>query len=350
MKNTKDKWLGLLVGVVAFLVLTSAYASDNFVKISLPKGVSIELPKNWVVLSKDQRITIDTMAESGLDLAGIEHGNSDIPFAANYYKNGKTAGIIQTRYYSNLDLTQNDSRQATLQDINELNATLKESTVKSMTAAGMSVLSWKGTKKNTINGIIAFVTEYRRKSIKGTGAFRVRLIRVLAGDRSFTLIVSYDEEESFFLKTITDRIISSLKLSAINEASVANSKVYTKPTSSNTDSVASQFWVLLGTRLALSALYTWSVGLTPPLIIRFLIVRRPIGKWWAIGTAVGFFFINTILFIILNKVIADAVGGQTHPQTTNPIATMLIAFVSYLILRKKAKNLAVDNVQANKNA
>lgn len=102
--------------------------------------------------------------------------------------------------------------------------------------------------------------------------------------------------------------------------------------------VVSQFWVLLGSRLVLSALYTWSVGLTPPLIIRFLIVRRPIGKWWAIGTAVGFFFINTILFIILNKLIADAVGSQTHPQTTNPMATMLIAFVSYLILRKKLKH------------
>jgi len=71
------------------------------------------------------------------------------------------------------------------------------------------------------------------------------------------------------------------------------------------------------------------------LIIRFLIVRRPISKWWAIGTAMGFFFMNTILFIILNKVIADAVGSL--PRMHNPMATILIAFVSYFILRKKLR-------------
>ena len=190
MNKHKDKWLGLLVGVIVFLVLTSAYASDNFVKVSLPKGVSFELPKNWVVISKGQHIALDTMVKSGLDLAGIEQENSDLPFAANYYKNGKTVGIIQTRYYSNIDFTQNDARQVTLQDTNELDTALKENIVKSIKVFGMSILSWKGTKKNTINGITAFVTEYRRKAIKGTGAFRVRLVRVFAGDRSFTLTVS----------------------------------------------------------------------------------------------------------------------------------------------------------------
>ena len=338
MNKNKDKWLGLLVGVVAFLVLTSAYASDNFVKVSLPKGVSIELPKNWVVISKDQRITLDTMVESGLDLAGIEQENSDLPFAANYYKNGKTIGIINTRYYSNLELTQNDARQATLQDINELDTALKENMVKPMKAFGMSILSWKGTKKNTINGITAFVTEYRRKAIKGIGAFRVRLVRVFAGDRSFTLTVSYDEEESFFLKTIADRIISSLRLSGINEASVAHSQVYTKSTG-NTDAVMSQVygdsWVLT---LALSALLTWGIGLTPPLLIRFLFARTPIGKGWAIGTAAIFWFINIILFTALGST------SKTHG------VLFLVACASYAILRKGHKKVVVNNLQANRNA
>ena len=405
-KNMKYHCGLLVVAVIAFFSLTSVNASDNFVKISLPKGVSIELPKNWIVLSNDLRITIDTMVDSGLDLAGIEYENTDLPFAANYFKNGETVGIINIRYYSNLDFTQNDSRQATLQDINALNATLKESIVKSMTAAGMSVLSWTGTKKRTINGITVFVTEYRRKSIKGIEAFRVRLIRVLAGDRSFTLTVSYAEEESASLKPITDRIINSLKLSGIEEenqgfdistarpveemnqgfdptrsvpvegtveanpfdqfdtpeekdplagldprfdnASTPIDKdpfarfvtpqdqlSRDRPEKSNTGSLVSQFWGAICAWLALSAVYTWGIGLTPPLLIRFLIVRRPINKWWAIGTAVGFFFINTILFIILNKVIADAVGSL--PRMHNPMAMILIAFVSYLILRKKLR-------------
>lgn len=102
------------------------------------------------------------------------------------------------------------------------------------------------------------------------------------------------------------------------------------------DSVISQFWVIFGLWLSLSIVYTWGIGLVPPLVIRFLIVRRPISKGWTIGTVIGFYFINTILFIILNAVIADAV--ESKPQIHNPIATMLIALVSYYILRKKQKH------------
>lgn len=270
MKNIPTKILSLFISFVMVLFLTSAYATDNFVKIKLPKGVSIELPKNWVVISKDQRITLDTMVESGLDLAGIDQENSDLPFAANYYKNGKTIGIINNRYYSDLELTQYDAKQATSQDVKELDAALKEGMVKSMSAFGMSVLSWEGTKKITINGITAFVTEYHRKALKSTGAFRVRLVRVFAGKRSFTLTVSYSEDEAFFLKTITDRVISSLKLTGIKKASATTSHVPAN-TTSNTDSVISQMYgESWGVTLLVSALFTWGIGLTPPLLIRFL--------------------------------------------------------------------------------
>ena len=338
MKNTTAKWSSLIISFVALLLLSSAQATDNFVSIKLPKGVSIELPKNWVVISKDQRITLDTMVESGLDLAGIEQENSDLPFAANYYKNGKTVGIINNRYYSNLELTQYDAQQATNQDIKELDAALKENMVKSMSAFGMSILSWEGTKKTTINGITAFVTEYHRKALKGTGAFRVRLVRVFAGKRSFTLTVSYSENEAFFLKTITDRVISSLKLTGIKKASAVTSQVSAN-TTSNTNSVMSQMYgESWGATLLISALFTWGIGLAPPLLIRFLFMRRPIGKGWAIGTAAIFWFINIIIF--------TALGSTSKTHT----ALFLVAWASYAILRKGHKKMVATNADASKNA
>lgn len=338
MKNTTTKLPSLLISFVMMLFLTSAHATDNFVEITLPKGVSIELPKNWVVISKDQRITLDTMVESGLDLAGIDQENSDLPFAANYYKNGKTIGIINNRYYSDLELTQYDAQQATSQDVKELDSALKENMAKSMSAFGMSILSWEGTKKTTINGITAFVTEYHRKALKGTGAFRVRLVRVFAGKRSFTLTVSYSEDEAFFLKTITDRVISSLKLSGIKKVSAVTAQVSTN-TTGNTGSVMSQMYgESWGVTLLISALFTWGIGLAPPLLIRFLFLRRPIGKGWAIGTAAIFWFINIILFTALGST------SKTHS------ALFLVAWASYAILRKGHKQAALTNADASKNA
>ena len=335
MKNTTAKWSGLLIGFAALLLLSSAHATDNFVNIKLPKGVSIELPKNWVVMSEGQRITLDTIAK---DLVDIAQEKPALPFVAMYYKNGKVIGIINTHYDSNLDLTQNYARQTTLQDIKELDVALKENIVKPMKAFGISVLSWEGTKKSTINGITVFITEYHRKALKGTGAFRVRLVRVFAGNRSFTLTVSYSKDEAFFLKTITDRIISSLRLTGINKASAATPQVYDKPTS-NTDSAMTQMYgESWGITLIISALLTCGIGLTPPLLIRFLFMRRPIGKGWAIGTAAIFWFINIIIFTALGST------SKTHG------ALFLVAWTSYAILRKGHKKVAVGNVETTKNA
>ena len=85
--------------------------------------------------------------------------------------------------------------------------------IESMKIFNGTLQSWSGTRKNNINGITTIITEYSRKALKGSGDFRIRLIRVLAGSKSFTLTVSYNKEESFTLEPITSRIISSLKLS-----------------------------------------------------------------------------------------------------------------------------------------
>ena len=71
------------------------------------------------------------------------------------------------------------------------------------------------TKKKYINGAMTLITEYRRYSgISGSDA-RVRLVRVIDGNKSFTLTVSYDDtlQSSFMLEGITNRIIESLSLS-----------------------------------------------------------------------------------------------------------------------------------------
>ena len=99
-------WISAMIAAAMFAAHGVASATDNFARVSLPKGVSIELPKNWVVLSGNQRITLDSAVESGLDLSGIEQESSDLPFAANYYDDkGNTLGLLNVRYYPQLGLS-----------------------------------------------------------------------------------------------------------------------------------------------------------------------------------------------------------------------------------------------------
>lgn len=314
-------------GLVAVLVATTAVfpfgaAAQPFVAVQLPRGVTIELPKNWVVLSNNQRITLDSSASSRLDLSGIEHESSDLPFAANCYDDrGNVIGIVNIRYYPTLDITQDDARKLSPSDVEELDSTLKANLVRSLKASGMSMTSWEGTKRTELNQIAAFVTEYHRRSIKSTGDCRVRLVRVFAADRSFTLTVSYLEPVSFLIEPITDRIIHSLMLSGTRPS----------PASPNTKGSAggSAMSVLFGegwaVTLLLSFVATWGIGLAPPILVRYVIIRRPIGKAWAIGIVGCFWVFNILLFSLLSG------------RSSGHGSLALVAIVSYAILRRSDK-------------
>jgi hypothetical protein len=318
--------LSLLAVALLFTASTVAEAGGNFATVTLPKGVSIDVPRNWVVLSDNQRITLDTSVDSVLDLFGIEYDNtSELPFAANYYDDrGNIIAILNVRYYPELDLSQADARSATIQDVQGLDAAIKENLLKEMEAFGMSIRSWSGTAKSDINGIVTFITEYRRASLQSYGDFRVKLVRVFAGDRSVTVTVSHLSSVAMMLQPIIDRIIASLRLTGIGPPTSVKSEV-----SSAMSALYGEHWPMA---LLVSALITWGVGLAPPLLIRFVFVRRAIGKGWSIGLVGLFWMFNVALFA--------ALGSQS--KSHGPLA--LVALASYGILRKGSKKMSASTV------
>ena len=74
--------------------------------------------------------------------------------------------------------------------------------------------------------------------------------------------------------------------------------------------------------LIFSLLLTWGIGLTPPLLIRYLLLKRPIGTGAACGICGAFWLFNLLLSTALGS------KSKTHG------ALVLVAMVSYWILRK----------------
>jgi len=74
--------------------------------------------------------------------------------------------------------------------------------------------------------------------------------------------------------------------------------------------------------MAISIFLTWGIGLVPPLLIRYAILKKSMNKWSAIGTCVFFYFFNIIFFI--------AIGSKSKSH----FALTLVAYVSYRILFK----------------
>lgn len=78
--------------------------------------------------------------------------------------------------------------------------------------------------------------------------------------------------------------------------------------------------------IILSIAITWIIGLTPPLIIRHVIVKHPLNKWPAVGICAFFLFFNIALF--------TGMGSQSKTHA----ALFLVAYVSFWILRKDANS------------
>jgi len=92
---------------------------------------------------------------------------------------------------------------------------------------------------------------------------------------------------------------------------------------SSSDGSVDDAWIL---GLVLSLVLTWGIGLTPPLLIRFAMLRRPLSKAWAWGVAACFLFVNLVIFV--------AMGSQSKTH----FALILVAWASYGILRAGGKN------------
>ena len=75
----------------------------------------------------------------------------------------------------------------------------------------------------------------------------------------------------------------------------------------------------------ISFILTWTIGLFPPVLIRFLILRKPIKRGWAILVAFVFFCTNIAIFQALGST------SKTH------LGLLLVGWASYGILRKSKK-------------
>lgn len=88
--------------------------------------------------------------------------------------------------------------------------------------------------------------------------------------------------------------------------------------------------------IILSLILTWGVGLLPPVLIRYVFVKRPIAKWPSIGICAMFWFFNFILFTALGST------SKSHG------ALVLVAMVSYWILgRGSAAAVGISSTDYN---
>ncbi|MBC6987929.1 hypothetical protein [Alteromonas sp. BZK5] len=210
--------------VTLFLFSTQLFGTPNekFVTVSLPHGVSLEIPRLYRVLSQKESELIDTATQSIVDLAGVDPVTYNKPFSANYFIDNKTVSIVNILYYPDIEFTQADIANFTPEDIDEVDNYLRESNSDAYKSMSSSVLEWYGTERVKLNGLHALRTSFFRDKIGKSQSSVVTFIRVISAEESFNLTFSYQKSLEFFLKPITERMIMSVKKNqSVSEAIIS---------------------------------------------------------------------------------------------------------------------------------
>lgn len=202
--------------IILFVCADHSSAESNFITVNVMKSVTVDLPRNWFVMSDNKRITLDAWKDSVLEARKLSDADNNFPFAANYTNDfGNPVGTLAIRVYPKLKLTEAEASSGDAAFLKELDAGIRKNYTTGYEAGGGKLVAWLGTKKKSINGSTYFVSECRGLPPKTDGnlskyIFRIRLVRHLNAEKSFVIIVSYREDEQFFLKPICDRIIGSI--------------------------------------------------------------------------------------------------------------------------------------------
>jgi hypothetical protein len=316
----------LLTGVIIFLVSVVGFTAADplappklpigWERIHIPDVGTIDIPPTMEVqgstlteLSKEytkELIPQSDSSESGRVTIQQKGLNDLDPEAAKFY----VRIMVVTNIGNRGDFETLNSRYGVTKDeLREISILFRTQVENQF----MRILQWDAPSVELINGMQAMRLSYRRQ-MKDNPPVRVATYIFQNYDRMHQLTMSYRESERNRWLSDFPTILSSFRITNIRGPTVSADTPMELPFADN--------WIL---NLILSAILTWAIGLFPPLLTRFAILKRPMSKISAILFVVIFWFINITVFISL--------GSQSKTHS----ALFFVAIASYYVLRSGSR-------------
>lgn len=150
---------------------------------------------------------------------------------------------------------------------------------------------------------------------------------IRAGNKVYVLLVGYAERDEAYWSGTVPKVLRKWELPPSRQR-VPRGVGQVVQLIEQGDDLA---WRINWTVLVVSFLVTWSIGLAPPLVVRFILLRRPIvSKWRARVLVFGLLVTNLVIFM--------ALGSQSKTHA----ALFFVMLVSYYILRKGHERYGKD--------
>lgn len=211
MKKLTRFWRISSLCLLALLPLKGAYAESgsHFLPVTLPRGIELEVPKGWWLLSADQNRAIRVSVEAAMDLSGIGLAAGSVTnlIAANSMPLSTYAAV---RVDSAIppSLTPSQFAMITAADLSDLQTDIHQNVKKLLPLQGNELIQFFGTRIERVSGYPAIVTEYRRSGPKGPVFVQTNL--VFTPSQEVRINLSYREAEVALWKPVMGKIRKSI--------------------------------------------------------------------------------------------------------------------------------------------
>ncbi len=195
-----------------------AEAGQDVVRLKLPRGVSLELPRNWTILSKDERSALKEAMNVGASEREQAFVDAELSFAAKLVDaEGRTLAFLNVRYFPGAGSNPQAMSQASLtslsaQDLATLDQESRAEARQALAGSGTTLTSWGGTSRIEVSGVLGFQREFVRPASDGVEPLLVRIQRFPLGERTFSITTTIPVSAQQLAGPICDEILQSLQV------------------------------------------------------------------------------------------------------------------------------------------
>ena len=211
MKKFLFPWVLSFLFLFTLLPLrtTHAQSSSNFVPVKLPRGIEVQIPKGWWLLSADHNRVIQTSVEGTMDLSGLglPDGHEANLIAANSMPRS-TYAAVRVDSTTPPSFAPTEFASITTADVRELQTEMRQNLQKLLPLQGNQLIEFFGSRIEKISGYPAIVTEYRRTGPKGP--VFVQINQIFTSNQEIRINLSYRESEVALWKPVVGKIRQSI--------------------------------------------------------------------------------------------------------------------------------------------
>lgn len=203
------------VGVLAIVAnfMAPSFATENIYKqVSLPDGISIEIPAHWTILSQDTRKNIAAAGRAMTDNAGIDGGGNkkQTLLAVNAVPTPPGA-MIRVSVSMPPEYSQSDLARATPHELKVLQQDMLQLFKKMEAGGGPEIVEFQPLQVELFKNSRALVIRYVRKSTNGPSLWQVTQYKIPVENRLIELTLSYRQSDSVMWRPILERVKRSIQ-------------------------------------------------------------------------------------------------------------------------------------------